>query len=110
MAATIGSAAMPFNWAWHITRTGRSTLARAGRQSARAMELTLAAMALSEGIFREAATTRWMYSSGWAFLYMLRTNFSVNSRRFGLTCFYISNMVVVDLGAFLSHAKPSTRA
>src|SRR5437773_5686398 len=89
---------MPFNWAWHITRTGRSTLARAGRQSARAMELTLAAMALSEGIFREAATTRWMYSSGWAFLYMLRTNFSVNSRRLVWTCLYIPTMVVMNWG------------
>src|SRR5437899_4540962 len=110
MAATLGSAAIPFNWAWHSTRTGRSTLARAGRQSARAMELTLAAMALSEGIFREAATTRWMYSSGWAFLYMLRTNFSVNSRRLVWTCLYIPTMVVMNWGSCLSHANPSTRS
>src|SRR5438093_12708018 len=105
MAATIGSAAMPFNWAWHITRTGRSTLARAGRQSARAMELTVAAMALFEGIFREAATTRWMYSSGWAFLYILRTNLSVNSRRLVSHCLYIPTLLVKNLRLRLSHAK-----
>src|SRR5256885_11636297 len=98
MAATMGSAAMPFNCAWHITRTGRSTLVRAGRQSARLMELTLAATALSEGILREAATTRWMYSPGWGFLYMLRTNFSVNSRRLVWACFYIPTMDVMYSG------------
>src|SRR5437870_13723926 len=95
MAETMGSAAMPFICAWHITRTGRSTLARAGRQSARLMELTLAATALSVGILSEAATTRWMYSSGWGFLYMLRTNFSVKSRRLVWTGLYILTMEVM---------------
>src|SRR5256885_14821399 len=108
MAATIGSAAMPFNCAWHITRTGLSTLAKAGRQSARLIELTLAATALSEGILREAATTRWMYSSVWGFLYMLRTNFSVNSRRVVLTCLCISTIGGVYLGYCFFQPNPAT--
>jgi hypothetical protein len=33
------------------------------------------------GFCNEAVITRWMYFSGCAFLYMLRTNFPVNSRR-----------------------------
>src|SRR6202521_1200841 len=105
MAETTGSAAMGFISGSHVTSTGRSTLARAGRQSERLMELTLAATALSEGILREAATTRWMYSSGWGFLYMPRTNFSVNSRRLVWTCLYMPIMAVVNWGSSFFHYK-----